>query len=547
MLDGAKNSFYYSAASLKSIDILQSATEYLEKDKKCQNEVSRLLRSLLPCPIVHFEWTIEVLVGYHLMEPFLGIMLDLQPRPTHLQLHVIFQNLYHQMTDPIQGLNFSSVEKHALPALQDGFFREYKKSWMESFVNHLEKYDADKLEKVMRILMKQLAATLSRQRGIQYEFGREFEEYSAKKSAGILESSHLKPLSELFTESQLEEIPIDNKVGENYFGQLSEQLRRKGGAAFSAIGERMVLKSNADIAFVEGAEQMLKDKELKTKKKEIDQIEADWSKAQKDIMRSKVSFTNSEADILAREQSKNKLLALCLENGKKFKYDSPVSSQDDVHKMYNKIQKLNEQDQLAIMRREVKLKKAIFSDLPSDFVLFKQLNISAKKMYQNLLSLHAVDANNQESISVEEIYEITDSLTTLSLAGHTKRSRASSQSTTTPETMADLQWPPQEDEFVITLEEDGWKLGSVQSYSEKNDTILVQSLESLKTRAKDDKGKTYWIYATEEDTDFYERKNVVETRPSVSMAKNIKRKDPVFALLNREIIEAMTNELFGTD
>ena len=128
--------------------------------------------------------------------------------------------------------------------------------------------------------------------------------------------------------------------------------------------------------------------------------------------------------------------------------------------MYNKIQKLNEQDQLAIMRREVKLKKAIFSDLPSDFVLFKQLNISAKKMYQFLLSLHAVDANNQESISVEEIYEITDSLTTLSLAGHTKRSRASSQSTTTPETMADLQWPPQEDEFVITLK-DGWKLGSV--------------------------------------------------------------------------------------
>jgi hypothetical protein len=103
--------------------------------------------------------------------------------------------------------------------------------------------------------------------------------------------------------------------------QLSEQLRRKGGAAFSAIGERMMLKSNADIAFVKDAEQMLKDKELKTKKKEIDQIEADWSKAQKDIMRSKVPFTDSEADILAREQSKNKLLVLCLENGKKFKYD----------------------------------------------------------------------------------------------------------------------------------------------------------------------------------------------------------------------------------
>ena len=61
-------------------------------------------------------------------------------------------------------------------------------------------------------------------------------------------------------------------VGENYFGQLTDQLRRKGGSAFKAIGERVVLRSNADIAFSEGAEKMLKDKELKAKKIEIDQV-----------------------------------------------------------------------------------------------------------------------------------------------------------------------------------------------------------------------------------------------------------------------------------
>ena len=66
----------------------------------------------------------------------------------------------------------------------------------------------------MQILMKQLAATFSRQRGIQYEFGPEYTEYSAKKAAGIHENSHLKPLSEIFTEEQLEKVPIDNKVGE---------------------------------------------------------------------------------------------------------------------------------------------------------------------------------------------------------------------------------------------------------------------------------------------------------------------------------------------
>ena len=281
---------------------------------------------------------------------------------------------------------------------------------MASFQKHLERYDANKLENALQILMKQLASTLSRQRGIQYEFGPEFDECSAKEAAGILENLHLKPLSEIFTEQELEDIPIDNKVGENYFGQLSEQLRRKGGSAFKAIGERLVLKSNSDLAFAEGAEDMLKDKELKSKKKEVDKIEAEWSKAQKDMIRSKLTVTDSEADILAREQGKNKLLSQCLENRKKFKYDAPVSSQNDVNKLFTKIQGLNESDQLSIMRREVKFKKLVFSELPPDFVLFKQYNITAKQMYQNLLALHSVDNSNQEVISVEDIYEITDSL-----------------------------------------------------------------------------------------------------------------------------------------
>ena len=57
---------------------------------------------------------------------------------------------------------------------------------------------------------------------------------------------------------------------------------------------------------------MLKDKELKCQKKQVDKIEADWSKAQKDIMKAKIDVTDSKADILAQEQSKNKLIASVL-------------------------------------------------------------------------------------------------------------------------------------------------------------------------------------------------------------------------------------------
>ena len=58
---------------------------------------------------------------------------------------------------------------------------------------------------------------------------------------------------------------------------------------------------------------MLKDKELRSKKKEIDEIEADWSSAQRDVMRSKLAISDSDADKLAREQTKNKLLNQCEE------------------------------------------------------------------------------------------------------------------------------------------------------------------------------------------------------------------------------------------
>ena len=103
----------------------------------------------------------------------------------------------------------------------------------------------------------------------------------------------------------------------------------------------------------------------------------------------------------------------------------------------------------------------------------------------------------------------------------------------------DFQWPLEEEEFVITLEEDGWNLGSVQSYNQEQDTICVQALTTLKTCAKDDVEKTYWIYPTKEEVDHFEKKHVLESTPFVIFDKNIKQKDLVFALLNREVIEAL--------
>ena len=184
---------------------------------------------------------------------------------------------------------------------------------MTTFREHLETYDTAKVESCLRTLMKQLQLSCN-QGECNMNLDQSMRNILQKK--GIALSTHLRPLPEIFSEEQLETTPIDNKVGENYLGQMTDQLHRKGGTAFKAIGERLVLKSNSDIAFSEGAERMLKDKELKSKKQEVDKIEAEWSKAQKDVMRCKIARNAPNADLLAKEQSKNKLLSLCLQNGK---------------------------------------------------------------------------------------------------------------------------------------------------------------------------------------------------------------------------------------
>jgi len=73
----------------------------------------------------------------------------------------------------------------------------------------------------------------------------------------------------------------------------------------------------------------------KSKQMEVAETKTDWSRAQKDLMDSKLALTDPKADKLAREQSKNMAMALCQDNSKKQKCDAPLKSQNEFHKCYN--------------------------------------------------------------------------------------------------------------------------------------------------------------------------------------------------------------------
>ena len=86
--------------------------------------------------------------------------------------------------------------------------------------------------------------------------------------------------------------------------------------------------------------------------------------------------------------------------------------------MYNKIKRLSEQDQLSIMRRGVKFKKLLFSDLPSDFKLFRHPSPippkrkTKKPILETLkssLSMHrTTQKNNWQNICKAEFWKNHD-------------------------------------------------------------------------------------------------------------------------------------------
>ena len=53
------------------------------------------------------------------------------------------------------------------------------------------------------------------------------------------------------------------------------------------------------------------------------------------------------------------------------------------------------------MKQVIRFKNLLILDLPKDFILFKQYNIVAKQIFQNLLALHSIDVSNQETIMME--------------------------------------------------------------------------------------------------------------------------------------------------
>ena len=147
-------------------------------------------------------WLGPALLGIHLTEPYLALLIDKQA--THLDLLKILPQLYQELVD-CPG-KISQISRPAFPSLKDVWIdplsvqSPYRQEVGEAILDAINRLDENLLEKYLREMAKEMGVILKRQRGMLYHFFYEFDRRtvlfcSLRRISRVIFSDFLVPLS----------------------------------------------------------------------------------------------------------------------------------------------------------------------------------------------------------------------------------------------------------------------------------------------------------------------------------------------------------------
>ena len=195
-----------------------------------RNQLSIFLRDTMHLSdICLFLWLGPALLGIHLTEPYIFLLLEL--KVTHLDLLQIFP----QLSDELCNYPKSSahLSERAFPTLRlawiDPFSKKspYDPCIAKAISEAIDKFDQAVLDKYLKKLCRKMAQVLKKQRGNAYNFGND-------KDSPELVTKQL-------SHDDLKRAPTNTKPVENLFGIEDAILERFGGQAFAKSGDDLII------------------------------------------------------------------------------------------------------------------------------------------------------------------------------------------------------------------------------------------------------------------------------------------------------------------
>ena len=354
------------ASCLVGLHHFDDVQAFLDQHPDCRNQLACICRGMADLEdVLKFSWACLGLIGLHLYEPYLYLIIDLNT--VQSKLIKIFPQLYEELNDKERRKSLCQLESPALESIAQAWRSPlnpqspYDHDVIKSLQNYLSDADLPLMEAHMNEALKLLAAGFSDQKGSAYGFG-------PNKSAGpaIIQEASLQKLDKFHTHS---------KAIENAFGHMDNLLKQTGPQGFTKAVQSMQIASCKDLVF--GQNHSWRHSSLKITMT-MKSLQLKWTEGQQKLLENGVK--DSDVHALQRAQMMTKLIASLK------KHDGPLNSDKEIDAFLKKYKKSSEKEIARMLNEEIRFRRDsnLRFSVSKECYLYRQRGLSNEQRIKNL-------------------------------------------------------------------------------------------------------------------------------------------------------------------
>lgn len=337
------NSLNYTALITLYLD--NHVTNFLGKFTNITNSLACIIRSFEGLEYLRVLAAVKVVVGVHLVEPYLS--LTTSSSTSWEKLVQAFPTLYNDLTST-PPMNLLDLSSPAFSFISEERFKQclYPTILLEPTLQVIQQYRGE-VCRTLELLLPTLASGWERQRGDMFEFGNSAKDESTMKIKNM-------------NQEKLEMAPVHNLDSERAVGSVNYGLKVRGAKELKAVSSSLVKAKAAELT--EGKEVTKVMKNVMKKGGGVPQILEAWEEKQKKLK--KEGMDAKEIASISQDRQRNSDLNTLTSMGGPFTQPEQVEDY---------IEDPNETEEAKIKRLYVEVRHAKNSSLsfPKSSDLFR--------------------------------------------------------------------------------------------------------------------------------------------------------------------------------
>ena len=486
--------------------------DFISSYTNIRNQLAIFLRDTVHLSdMCNFLWLGGALLGIHLTEPYLFMILDMNV--SHNVLLEVLPKLHQDLSTYPKSL--AQLSEPGLPSLSGSWLDPLNKDSSpygvdisKGILQAIDQCDRNLLDKYLKDICHQMGVVLKRQRGDAYMFGDNPDSHEL--------------VTNQLSKDDLEKAPTHTKDIENLFGIQDSILTRFGAQAFKKSTDDLIIKYSQDLL---GDNHKWSHSKTRKKVKEIDRMQIEFDSKQNLLIEAGV--VPADALLITSQNKIQRVVEQCRRS-----HGGPISEEIEVDDILRKFD--DDKAKKSALMLEIRFRKFTVLNIKESNPLFKQQNLSVDQLSNNLkLLLKKTDLALASTATMSDLERVLQD-------DESQVEKESSETTLVQEhDQVSQVWPPAVGEHVVVNFEDGWYVGEVKTEDVNGAVdISYMKLKNVATADIEEHPRRFWIWPAKKEVLSTEHNYVLPVRPDIVIARPPStRRLLVFSVENAEIID----------